>query len=69
MEEMLQRCPEGCRNFIRAQLSEAGKKNREKLDAEQTESAQASAFFKRNPVPATFSVPPSEEYLKELHAC
>ena len=28
MEEMLQRCPEGCRNFIRAQLSEAGKKDR-----------------------------------------
>ncbi|CAL8329504.1 unnamed protein product [Gadus morhua 'NCC'] len=34
------------------------------LDAAQTESAQASAFFRRNPVPATFSVPPSEEYLK-----
>ncbi|CAL8351538.1 unnamed protein product [Boreogadus saida] len=32
-------------------------------------SAQASAFFRRNPAPATFSVPPSEEYLKELHAC
>ena len=40
-----------------------------RLDAAQTESAQASAFFRRNPVPATFSVPPSEEYLKELHAC
>ncbi|CAL8269035.1 unnamed protein product [Boreogadus saida] len=39
------------------------------LDAAQTESAQASAFFRRNPVPATFPVPPSEEYLKELHAC
>ncbi|CAL8352638.1 unnamed protein product [Boreogadus saida] len=39
------------------------------LDAAQTESAQASAFFRRNPGPATFSVPPSEEYLKELHAC
>ncbi|CAL8236519.1 unnamed protein product [Arctogadus glacialis] len=39
------------------------------LDAAQTESVQASAFFRRNPVPATFSVPPSEEYLKELHAC
>ncbi|CAL8379054.1 unnamed protein product [Boreogadus saida] len=39
------------------------------LDAAQTESAQASAFFRRNPVPATFSVPPSEEYLKELYAC
>ncbi|CAL8310464.1 unnamed protein product [Boreogadus saida] len=39
------------------------------LDAAQTESAQASAFFRRNPAPATFSVPPSEEYLKELHAC
>ncbi|CAL8254546.1 unnamed protein product [Boreogadus saida] len=39
------------------------------LDAAQTESAQASAFFRRNPVPATFSVPPSDEYLKELHAC
>ncbi|CAL8255682.1 unnamed protein product [Boreogadus saida] len=39
------------------------------LDAAQTESAQASALFRRNPVPATFSVPPSEEYLKELHAC
>ncbi|CAL8237246.1 unnamed protein product, partial [Boreogadus saida] len=39
------------------------------LDAAQTESAQASAFFRRNPVPATFSVPPSEEYPKELHAC
>jgi len=28
MAEMLQRCPEGCRNFIKAQLSEAGKKDR-----------------------------------------
>ncbi|CAM4597231.1 unnamed protein product [Leuciscus chuanchicus] len=28
MAEMLQRCPEGCRNFIQAQLSEAGKKDR-----------------------------------------
>ncbi|CAL8236507.1 unnamed protein product, partial [Boreogadus saida] len=38
------------------------------LDAAQTESAQASAFVRRNPAPATFSVPPSEDYLKELHA-
>ncbi|XP_059932108.1 uncharacterized protein LOC132475134 [Gadus macrocephalus] len=32
------------------------------------QSAQAIAFFRRNPAPATFSVPLSEEYLKELHA-
>ncbi|KAK0151644.1 hypothetical protein N1851_007054 [Merluccius polli] len=39
------------------------------LDAPQTDPGQASAFFRRNPAPATFTVPPSEEYVKELHAC
>ena len=38
------------------------------LDAPQTDPGQASAFFRRNPAPATFTVPPSEEYVKELHA-
>ncbi|CAM4570411.1 unnamed protein product [Leuciscus chuanchicus] len=32
MAEMLQRCPEGCRNFIKAQLSEAGKKDGTRFD-------------------------------------
>ncbi|CAL8259876.1 unnamed protein product [Gadus morhua 'NCC'] len=40
-----------------------------KLDSKQTVSAQASAFYRRYPAPATFTVPPSGEYLKELHAC
>ncbi|KAK0154140.1 hypothetical protein N1851_003764 [Merluccius polli] len=39
------------------------------LDAPQTDPGQTSAFFRRNPAPATFTVPPSEEYVKELHAC
>ena len=39
------------------------------LDAPQTDPGRASAFFRRNPAPATFTVPPSEEYVKELHAC
>ncbi|XP_041817854.1 uncharacterized protein LOC121624267 [Chelmon rostratus] len=39
------------------------------LDAPQAQSAPASAFFRRSTAPAAFSVPPSEEYLKELHAC
>lgn len=32
-------------------------------------SAPGSAFFRRGRVPTPFSVPPSEEYLRELHAC
>ncbi|CAL8348907.1 unnamed protein product [Boreogadus saida] len=32
------------------------------LDAPQTDPGQASAFFRRNPVPSTFTVPPLEEY-------
>ncbi|KAK0153029.1 hypothetical protein N1851_005294 [Merluccius polli] len=39
------------------------------LDAPQTDPGQTSAFFRRNPAPATFTVPPSEGYVKELHAC
>ncbi|KAK0146804.1 hypothetical protein N1851_013823 [Merluccius polli] len=39
------------------------------LDAPQTDPGQTSVFFRRNPAPATFTVPPSEEYVKELHAC
>ncbi|MEQ2158923.1 hypothetical protein GOODEAATRI_017161 [Goodea atripinnis] len=33
------------------------------------ESASGSAFFRRGRGPTPFSVPPSEEYLRELHAC
>ncbi|MEQ2168368.1 hypothetical protein GOODEAATRI_013591, partial [Goodea atripinnis] len=33
------------------------------------ESASRSAFFRCRWAPAPFSVPPSEEYLRELHAC
>lgn len=32
-------------------------------------SAPGSAFFRRGRPPTPFSVPPSEEYLRELHAC
>ncbi|CAL8387529.1 unnamed protein product [Boreogadus saida] len=39
------------------------------LDAPQADLAQPSAFFRRSPATAPFSVPPSEEYLKELHVC
>ena len=39
------------------------------LDVPQAQPAPASAFFRRSSAPATFTVPPSEEYLKELHAC
>ena len=38
------------------------------LDAPQADLAQPSAFFRGSPAPASFSVPPSEEYLKE-HSC
>lgn len=33
------------------------------------ESSSGSAFFRRGRAPTPFSVPPSEEYLRELHAC
>ncbi|CAL8383137.1 unnamed protein product [Arctogadus glacialis] len=39
------------------------------LDAPQEDLAQPSAFFRCSPATAPFSVPPSEEYLKELHVC
>ena len=39
------------------------------LDVPQAQPAQASAFFRRGPAPTSFTVPPSEEYLGELHAC
>ena len=39
------------------------------LDAPQADLAQPSAFFRGSPAPTSFSVPPSEEYLKELHSC
>ena len=39
------------------------------LDVPQAQLAQASAFFRRGPAPTSFTVPPSEEYLGELHAC
>ncbi|MEQ2157365.1 hypothetical protein GOODEAATRI_001120 [Goodea atripinnis] len=32
-------------------------------------SASGSAFFRHGQAPTPFSVPPSEEYLRELHAC
>ncbi|CAL8268003.1 unnamed protein product [Boreogadus saida] len=39
------------------------------LDVPQAQPAPASAFFRRGSAPASFTVPPSEEYLRELHAC
>ena len=39
------------------------------LDVPQAQPAPASAFFRRGLAPASFTVPPSEEYLRELHAC
>ncbi|XP_056269652.1 uncharacterized protein LOC130193228 [Pseudoliparis swirei] len=39
------------------------------LDIQQPKPPQVSAFFRRTSVPAAFSVPPSEDYLRELHAC
>ena len=38
------------------------------LDIPQAQLAPTSAFFRRGPAPATFTVPPSDEYLRELHA-
>jgi len=49
--------------IIRAALA------RLQLQVPQVDSAQASAFFRHNPAPVTLTVPPSEEYLRELHAC
>ena len=39
------------------------------LQVPQADSAQATAFFRHNPAPFTPTVPPSEEYLRELHVC
>ncbi|CAL8348651.1 unnamed protein product [Boreogadus saida] len=39
------------------------------LDAPQADLDQPSAFFRCSPATSPFSVPPSEEYLKELHVC
>ena len=39
------------------------------LDVPQAQQAPTSAFFMRGPAPATFTVPPSDEYLRELHVC
>ncbi|XP_033987890.1 uncharacterized protein LOC117483621 [Trematomus bernacchii] len=39
------------------------------LPVPQADAAQASAFFRRSPTPVPLTVPPSEEYLRELHAC
>ncbi len=39
------------------------------LDAPQEGPAPVSAFFRKQQVPTTFAVPPSEDYIKELHAC
>jgi len=39
------------------------------LPVPQADVAQASAFFRRSPTPVPLTVPPSEEYLRELHAC
>ena len=38
------------------------------LDVPQAQPAPASAFFRRGPAPSSFTVPPSEEYLRELHS-
>ncbi len=50
-------------DVIRAALA------RLQLDVPQAQLAPASAFFRRGPAPATFSAPPLDEYLRELHAC
>ncbi|KAK7905160.1 hypothetical protein WMY93_017767 [Mugilogobius chulae] len=39
------------------------------LDAQPVQTAASSAFFRRQSSTASFVVPPSEEYIKELHAC
>lgn len=39
------------------------------LDPPQVQPAPASAFFRRGPAPSNFTVPPSQDYLRELHAC
>ncbi len=39
------------------------------LDLPQAQSTSTSAFFRRGSAPANFAVPPSEDYVKELHAC
>ena len=50
------------RGIMRVALARLG------LDAPQTDPGQGSAFFRRNLAPPTVTVPPSEEYVKELHA-
>ncbi|XP_020780058.2 uncharacterized protein LOC110159790 [Boleophthalmus pectinirostris] len=40
-----------------------------KLDVPLTETAPSSAFFRRQATASHFAVPPSTEYVKELHAC
>ena len=39
------------------------------LDVPQAQPAPASAFYRRGLAPTSFTMPPSEEYLGELHAC
>ncbi|XP_072319724.1 uncharacterized protein [Eucyclogobius newberryi] len=43
--------------------------SRLKLDVPRDEAAPSSAFFRRQAAASHFAVPPSEEYIKELHAC
>ncbi|CAL9683629.1 unnamed protein product [Knipowitschia caucasica] len=40
-----------------------------KLDVPQCDAGPSSAFFRRQSASSGFSVPPSAEYVKELHAC
>lgn len=39
------------------------------LDVPPIQQSTSSAFFRRQPSATPFTVPPSEEYVKELHAC
>ena len=39
------------------------------LDVSQAQLVPTSAFFRCGPAPATFTVPLSDKYLRELHAC
>lgn len=39
------------------------------LDVPPSQQTQPSAFFRRQPASTPFAVPPSDEYVKELHAC
>lgn len=41
----------------------------QQLELPQEGPAPVSAFYRKQRAPVTFAVPPSEDYIKELHVC